>query len=225
MKQLLIMFMFLCSSTIFAQDVIVKKDGSTVVCRVISVNETEIVYKKWGNLNGANFIMDKSLASAINYENGKKVSISEVSSLYKPYNQNDGSQKYNDRALLGIDSYDRIATKAKQLKKWGWTSGIAGLGLGAVLVKIATNKEHDKDRVTYGIVGGVVAAGGLTAATLCFINANKYKRKLENRIQSSVIYQHTLISGNDSELSASIDMLHNHIDGNKTLGIGLHYNF
>jgi len=34
MKKLVIFLLFLCSVSVFAQDVIVKKDGSTIVCRV-----------------------------------------------------------------------------------------------------------------------------------------------------------------------------------------------
>ncbi|MBO4549902.1 MAG: hypothetical protein J5733_04150, partial [Bacteroidaceae bacterium] len=63
MKQLLVLLLFLCSINIMAQDVIVKKDGSTVVCRVIEVTASEITYKKWGDLNGSSFIIDKSLVS------------------------------------------------------------------------------------------------------------------------------------------------------------------
>jgi hypothetical protein len=46
MKQLLVMFMLLCSTTVFAQDVIVKKDGSTVVCRVVELTSSEIVAQR-----------------------------------------------------------------------------------------------------------------------------------------------------------------------------------
>ena len=55
MKQFLILFLFLCSTSIFAQDVIVKKDGSTIVCRVVELTSSEITYKKWGDLNGSNY--------------------------------------------------------------------------------------------------------------------------------------------------------------------------
>ena len=82
MKQLFVMLLLLCSVVANAQDVIVKKDGSTVVCRVVEVTATEITYKKWSDLNGSNYVMDKSLASAINYENGKKVNLSEATNFY-----------------------------------------------------------------------------------------------------------------------------------------------
>ena len=72
MKQLLTILALLCPMYALAQDVIVKKDGSTVVCRVIEVTATDITYKKWSDLKGSNYVMDKTLAVSINYENGKK---------------------------------------------------------------------------------------------------------------------------------------------------------
>ena len=100
MKQVFILFLLLCSTSVFAQDVIVKKDGSTIVCRVVELTSSEIVYKKWSDLNGSNYVMNRADASAINYQNGKKVNLSEATNLYTPNNQNDGVQQYNDRALL-----------------------------------------------------------------------------------------------------------------------------
>ena len=70
--------LLLCSASVSAQDVIVKKDGSTIVCRVVELTSSEITYKKWSNLNGSNYVMERSAASAINYENGKKVNLSEA---------------------------------------------------------------------------------------------------------------------------------------------------
>ena len=49
MKQLLVLLLLLCSMSVSAQDVIVKKDGSTIVCRVVEVTATEITYKKWSD--------------------------------------------------------------------------------------------------------------------------------------------------------------------------------
>ncbi len=84
MKQLLVNLLLLCSMSIMAQDVIVKKDGSTVVCRVIEVTATDITYKKWSDLKGSNYVMDKSLAVSINYENGKKEDINAMPQQENP---------------------------------------------------------------------------------------------------------------------------------------------
>jgi hypothetical protein len=84
MKQLFVMLLLLCSAVANAQDVIVKKDGSTIVCRVVELTSTEITYKKWNDLNGSNYVMNRADASAINYQNGKKVNLSEATNLYTP---------------------------------------------------------------------------------------------------------------------------------------------
>ena len=72
MKKLLVFaFVTLNAFILTAQDVIVKKDNSTIVCRIVEVNQTEVVYKKWSNLNGPNFVMNLSDLISINFENGE----------------------------------------------------------------------------------------------------------------------------------------------------------
>lgn len=203
----------------FAQDVIVKKDGSTIVCRVIELNDSEIIYKKWSDLNGANFVMDKSLASAINYENGKKVNISKMNNLYMPHNQNTGEQQYNDKALLALDA--NFQKYPQKIKTWN-TIGLIG---GSILV------------VTGGIVmyaaggdGGIVKIGagitgcGIIGATACFLKANSYKKQY-NRLQASSLYQQNFNLPNNSTLHAGIDLISDRSIGEKTLGFGLCYKF
>ena len=74
MKKILFSFLLacLCPLLALAQDVIVKKNGGTVVCRVVEVNKSEVIYKRWGNLQGSNYVMDLADVAAINYENGEK---------------------------------------------------------------------------------------------------------------------------------------------------------
>ncbi len=132
MKHLLILLFLLCFVSVSAQDVIVKQDGSTIVCRIVDLTSSEITYKKWNDLNGSNYVMNRTDASAINYENGKKVNLSEVDNLYKPGNQNDGVQNYNDRALLEIDANEHPKKKLHIDAKWNIKAGLAldNLSLG-----------------------------------------------------------------------------------------------
>lgn len=55
-----------------AQDVIVQKDGSTIISRVLEVNQSDIKYKKFSNLNGPTYTINKFDIMSINYENGDK---------------------------------------------------------------------------------------------------------------------------------------------------------
>ncbi len=219
MRNILVLLMLLCSINMFAQDVIVKKDGSTIVCRVIELNDSEIIYKKWSDLNGSNYVMDKSLASAINYENGKKVSISEMNNNYMPNNQNTGIQQYNDKALLALDA--NIQKYPKKIRTWNTIGLIGGSILVATggIVMYAAGEDG-------GIIeiGAVITGCGIIGATACFLKANSYKKQYE-RLQTSAIYQQDFILPNNSTLHAGLDMISDRSRREKTLGLGLCYKF
>ena len=70
-KILLILFSFVCSNGL-AQDVIVKKDGSTILSKVLEVNTSDIKYKKYSNLDGPTYTILKAELLSINYKNGEK---------------------------------------------------------------------------------------------------------------------------------------------------------
>lgn len=73
MKKTLSTIVLLLIATIAsAQDVIVKKDGSTILSKVIKVGETEVEYKKFKNQQGPTYTISTSNIQAINYENGDK---------------------------------------------------------------------------------------------------------------------------------------------------------
>ena len=114
MRKLLLLLLLVCSMSAWAQDVIVKKDGSTIVCRVVEVNQTEVVYKRWSNLEGPNYVMNLADVSAINYENGEKVKTKESKDsvlLPTPILQsNNGKQPVSDDVLL------EMASKPKKSK-------------------------------------------------------------------------------------------------------------
>lgn len=66
-------FVFLCLAQMAsAQDVIVKKDGSTILSKVLEVNAQDIKYKKFSNPDGPTYTISTSDLISINYENGEK---------------------------------------------------------------------------------------------------------------------------------------------------------
>jgi len=72
MKNLFVVMLFSCSTFVCAQDVIVKRDGSTILSKVLEVNTSEIKYKKFSNQDGPTYTINKSEIMSINYENGEK---------------------------------------------------------------------------------------------------------------------------------------------------------
>lgn len=127
MKQLLVMLMLLCSTAIFAQDVIVKKDGSTILAKVLEVNTDNIRYKKHSNPNGPTYTIGKSEIMSINYENGEKEFFKEESipSQSKEIEYKSTDPKYiqrnpsedNNRLIEMYDKRYQIGKKYKPSKK------------------------------------------------------------------------------------------------------------
>ncbi|MBO4316285.1 MAG: hypothetical protein J5867_10045 [Prevotella sp.] len=225
MKQLLVILMFLCSASIFAQDVIVKKDGSHIECRVVEVNDSGVVYKKWSNLNGNNFEIDRADVSAINYQSGKKEDYSEVNNLYKPGNQNDGTQQVNDIELIRMDlATHNPLKKAKTLKTIGWISGSILSVCGILLISDVGDIIHgapDSER----IVGVCLLGVGVAGVTSSLLVANHIQKKADSMLQSNSIWQKEIKFKNGSSLSTGVDMLNDNVMGNSTIGLGFRYNF
>lgn len=73
LKLLTLLISVLCCVNLSnAQDVIVKKDNSTILSKVIKISPTEIEYKKWSNQDGPTYTINISDVSSINYENGER---------------------------------------------------------------------------------------------------------------------------------------------------------
>lgn len=73
-----ILFLLCLARITMAQDVIVMKDQSTVKCKVLEINNTEIKYKKWDNQDGPTYYISPLEVSKINYENGEVETFSEA---------------------------------------------------------------------------------------------------------------------------------------------------
>lgn len=70
MKKVLFVVVF-SPSLFFSQDIIKKVDGSIVESKILEVSNTEVKYKKFSNLSGPVFILEKKEISEVKYENGE----------------------------------------------------------------------------------------------------------------------------------------------------------
>ena len=238
MKHWLFLMLFCCAVCASAQDVIVKKDGSTVVCRVLEVKSSEVIYKLWTERNGSSYIMDLSLVSSINYESGKKESFSEImENKYSPYNQNNGERQINDNSLLMMDMRSKVnPKKAKRLKIAGYTVGSAIVAGGILMTSLGlSSKTYYDDPGRYGFyykAYGVLCAGiaaipvGAVITAGCLIKSYKIKKEY-NKIQNFALYQQDFKFKNGSSITPSVDMLKYNDKGFniQTIGMGLSYNF
>lgn len=226
-KLLLFLVAIVVGMSASAQDVIVKKDGSTVLCKIVQVSPSEVIYLKWSDLNGPQYIMDSSLVSNINYQDGRQDKLNEQSTnSYAPGIQQSGEAQYNDNALLALDK-QRINgewyKKYKKLKTIGWAVGGSCVGAGLIIL-IATGAYYDGGYPSCYIPAAVLFVGGIATTTACLIKANQIKQKALMMAFTPMI-QKEFNLGKETSLTASIDMIHdNHLKRN-TVGLGLQFNF
>lgn len=81
--------LLLSAGTVTAQDVILKKDNTTVISKVLEITNTEIKYKKWSNQEGPTYSISRSEVTRINFQNGDVESFAENAKPTPPSQQNE----------------------------------------------------------------------------------------------------------------------------------------
>lgn len=223
-KYLFLIFLFASTLTASAQDVIVKKDGSTILSKVIEIGTAEIKYKKWNNQNGPNYTISKSEVQAINYENGDKETFGEevVTQPQQQFNYNDyQSQMAESMAANNRLQKERLLASAKSWRTvgnvWYWVSFLGGIG-GGIALYSSGYKES-----TYWICAGSGVASALIGLGICSAVANN-KEKAANSIASVPLIKQDFDLGN-SRLSAGIDLMNDQNMRERAIGLGLSLNF
>ncbi len=100
MKKVFLLLALLACINTNAQDVIVKKDGSTILSKVLEVNPEDVKYKKFSNKTGPTYTIRKSEILSINYENGEK-------DLFDNSTENDTNQQNGLSTGLIIKTADK----------------------------------------------------------------------------------------------------------------------
>lgn len=99
-KHLLLIVLCYASLMSMAQDVIVKKDGTTIQGKVMEISETEIKYKKWSNQDGPLYSIKRSSVDLINYQNGDIELFTSETDDNQPSSHNHGIMERKGRDLV-----------------------------------------------------------------------------------------------------------------------------
>lgn len=111
-----------------AQDIIVKRDGDELQCRILEVSKNEVKYKRWTNQDGPAFSEKKSNIFMIKYENGEKdviahsSSASESSAISSGMNSVDPNEYIFEEPTPISYTYLKYTTRGRResgLIKWG----------------------------------------------------------------------------------------------------------
>jgi len=153
----------LISSAGFAQDIIIKKDGDKVKAKIVEINDTQIKYYEFRDINNLLFTLDRALIKEIKFESGTKYK-EERPGISEVYYAEDNihNVKLN---FLAIGGGDLILTFERAIdagSSWEATFKLYGLGDGA----------GSQDQSGVGLnVGYKLKFGNL------FKNSNEYRPK------------------------------------------------
>lgn len=234
MKKFFLLMLFLCSMSVWAQDVIVKKDGSTVVCRILEVTKTEVIYKKWSDQQGSNYIVNQKDLTAIHHENGAKTTFDAAPAVPAEAAPPANAQPMTDAELLKMAGVQdgtlqhEMMQKAKRLKKVGWIVGGSMFAIGGALTIAGGADLFDSDAgfLLGCSAGPILVVGGIITTTSCLVRAKNLKKKASPfSVSSAPLFQQDFKLKNGTTLSPSLDILKDNTQRNTTFGVGLTYNF
>ena len=241
MKRMLSMLlMLLVSMVVAAQDVIVKKDGSTILSKVVEISDTQVKYKKFSHLEGPTYVVSISELTSINYQNGEKEnfgtsqttviqtqtpSVPNYENAYGPYVQQSGTM--SDTELLKAYKRSKAIANTPRVKKLKIT-GYVFCGL-AVAGAFMTGFGDDDDN-GYGLMNGIGITGSALLGSSAIIGsacliAGYHKQKINNRMSSASIFQQEIPIGSNARLTADVNLLKDNFTRQQTVGLGFHLNF
>ena len=230
------LLMLLVSMVVAAQDVIVKKDGSTILSKVVEVSDTQVKYKKFSNLEGPMYIVSISELTSINYQNGEKEnfgssqttviqtqtpSMPSYENAYGPYVQQSGTM--SDTELLKAYKKSKKFTDPSRIKKLKITGYVfCGLAVAGAVMTSVGGTSYDLDGMF--VTGSALLGSSAIIGPACLI-AGYHKQKINNRMSSASIFQQEIPIGSNARLTADVNLLKDNFTRQQTVGLGFHLNF
>ncbi len=199
MKQIFsIALLFCICISVFAEDLIITKQGVKISAKIIEVNLTEIRYKKADNLEGPTYTMEKNKINTILYKNGS-VGIFNEELDRNQYNTSRrdmpqiycyGKTIYCDGNIIQPDEYLRLAkqfspisfnyyVKGRRLMNAGWcllSVGLAFEFIGSMVLCLSYNDGLGASLALLNIGNASV----ITSIPLLCVGARKKRESINN---------------------------------------------
>lgn len=153
---LLLLGVLFGTTTLMAQDVIVRKDGSTVLAKVEKVGDTTIEYRKWDNPTGPVYTLAVAKILSINYENGTRDNFENIVDSSAPVTSSGGIS-----VPAGGSSTPTKTTTQTTTTKSGWFRDEKWFMMNSELLGIRIGLEGE------GFVG-------TTSSVLCAWNLGRF---------------------------------------------------
>lgn len=94
LKKLIVgILVFVISHNLYAQDIIIKKDGAKIETKVIEVGVSDLKYKNFTNMNGPLYTLLKSDIKEVKYENGEIETYNTITKSGEPKSSDKNNSK------------------------------------------------------------------------------------------------------------------------------------
>jgi len=176
-------FSIILSNTLFAQDVIVTSDLRSIKVKVLEINDQEVKYKDFDNLEGPIYIIKKTEINLIVYQNGKVESFKPTiqntnQSPSNPENINEKTNNQNSsQNLPKLLTYDELM----KMNDYEKASYLSTIGVNPIYDQFQNgNKMTNNARSlrAFGfltsIAGGILYTSSLTGIDISNVNKEFY---------------------------------------------------
>ncbi len=211
--------LLLCCLAGMAQDVIVCKDGTSLLGKVAEVTEAEVKYRKADNPDGPLYTLKVADLMRINYENGQSDIFARDGQL--PSTVLAGpTGDVKDTDLLALYKRKNIDySLPKKLKLTAFIGGGVLIAAGIALAWTGDFYEDDGKKVT-----GIALAGMGVAWIPTFYLIARHKQKKLNELASAPLYRQEIFAKDGKSLSMGVDFLADRVQ-TRTLGLGMTFKF
>lgn len=226
-KRIFMMFaVLLCCLASVAQDIIVCKDGTSLLGKVAEITDTEVKYHKADNPDGPLYTIKIASIMRINYENGTTDVFSQDG--VAPATVLAGTTgDVKDTDLLKIHNKSAVDYNLpKKLKLTAYIGGGALIAVGATFLIIAANDKvaDDKGYNSVLFVPGIALTAAGVAWIPTFYLIARHKQKKLNELSSAPLFRQEIFSGVGKSLSMGFDYMTDKVK-TRSIGIGMTFKF
>lgn len=216
-----ILFIIVASATIKAQDVIVKTDNSTIICKVEEITTEVVKYHKWDNLEGPIYHLNISEIVVINFSNGTSETFT-TKSQERPINTIEYPKEPKD------ENSNTVLNTVDFLQRDDLLRSARGYRIGGIICLSAGMVS-----LLSGVAVGAVGEGGIAAALICggvggAVLGGILKGKsirLENEAYALERLDILEMRLGDTNAYASLCSTHNPVINKSNVGVGFIYKF
>ncbi len=234
MKRLILVLASMASiASTFAQDVIVKRDGEEIQCRIMEVSTNKVKYKQWKNQDGPTFVEKKTDILMLKYENGQK----EVMTFTAPVGASQieepelaetpvDSAALADTMPISNDFLEYARKEKSGILMWG--RPLSERQAHTILGKDWTDfsRAHKSERVGRGLIfagGALIVGGGLFTANYIWAS-NDYASK-KSAYNKHVAEANNKYTAKISDLNNAVSVANTKLVNAKSVMDGAQYVF